>query len=123
MKVLVFLGIIAAVSAVPTHHDPMINEGLFEGDILGIDPNADRNAIPRDSQRWPGGVVPYIILPELNNLKSKIQTAMKHIEDNSCIRFVPRTNQQDYVKIFKHNGSVMTFFFQVLSHFLTYLVK
>ncbi|GIY82143.1 metalloendopeptidase [Caerostris darwini] len=39
--------------------DPMINEGLFEGDIVGIDPNQDRNAVPRDSMRWTNGVVPY----------------------------------------------------------------
>ncbi|CAL1265953.1 unnamed protein product [Larinioides sclopetarius] len=65
MKLLVLLGVLAAASADSASlYDPMINEGLFEGDIL-LDPNADRNAIPRDSQRWPGGVVPYFISPEL----------------------------------------------------------
>ncbi|XP_055952443.1 astacin-like metalloprotease toxin 5 [Argiope bruennichi] len=104
MKLLLLLGIIAAVSAGPvSRHDPMINEGLFEGDIL-LDSNDDRNAVPRDSQRWPGGVVPYMISPELAHLTEKIRTAMKHIEDNSCIRFVQRTNEEDYVKIFKYNG-------------------
>ncbi|KFM77206.1 hypothetical protein X975_06973, partial [Stegodyphus mimosarum] len=39
----------------------MENEGLFEGDIMGIDPNMDRNAIPRDANRWPNGNVPYVV--------------------------------------------------------------
>ncbi|GBN62949.1 Astacin-like metalloprotease toxin 1 [Araneus ventricosus] len=104
MKLFVLLGIFAAASAGPAPpHDPMINEGLFEGDIL-LDPNADRNAIPRDSQRWPGGVVPYFISPELAHLTERIRSAMKHIEDNSCIRFKQRTNENDHIKIFKHSG-------------------
>jgi len=85
-------------------HDPMINEGLYQGDILGIDPNEDRNAIPLDSQRWPGAVIPYIISPELASQTDAIQKAMNHIEERSCIRFVVRTHQQDYVKIIKANG-------------------
>ncbi|XP_015909652.2 astacin-like metalloprotease toxin 5 [Parasteatoda tepidariorum] len=85
-------------------YNPLINEGLFEGDILGVDPNEDRNAVPRDSQLWPGGAVPYIISPELEFMRADIEKAMKHIEDNSCIRFVKRTHERDYVNIFRHTG-------------------
>ncbi|XP_054711653.1 astacin-like metalloprotease toxin 5 [Uloborus diversus] len=97
----VFLSILVAVTA--TVHDPMINEGLFEGDILGVDPY-DRNAIPNDNQRWPGGVVPYVIMSDVEHLRTSIQSAMRHIEQNSCVRFVQRSNQQDYIKIFSHTG-------------------
>ncbi|XP_055943073.1 astacin-like metalloprotease toxin 5 [Argiope bruennichi] len=30
--------------------------------------------------------------------------SMRHIEDNSCLRFVPRTHEKDYIKIIKESG-------------------
>ncbi|XP_042909073.1 astacin-like metalloprotease toxin 5 [Parasteatoda tepidariorum] len=84
--------------------NPMINEGLFQGDIMGIDPNTDRNAIALDSQRWNGGVIPYVISPELSSLTESIQKVMDHIQVHTCLRFVQRTHEHDYVDIFKDNG-------------------
>ncbi|KFM81530.1 Astacin-like metalloprotease toxin, partial [Stegodyphus mimosarum] len=84
--------------------NPMENEGLFEGDIMAIDPDSDRNAVPRDSQRWPAGVVPYELHRSVFDIKDKIAEAMQHIQERSCIRFVRRTNEKDYVKIYSGNG-------------------
>lgn len=33
-----------------------------------------------------------------------IRNALNEIERNSCIRFVPRTNQFDFIEIFAGNG-------------------
>ncbi|GFY21414.1 uncharacterized protein TNCV_1165621 [Trichonephila clavipes] len=41
--------------------DPMMNPGLFQGDMLVSNPSNDRNAVPLDSQRWPGAEIPYVI--------------------------------------------------------------
>lgn len=106
MLTLIVLALLAVTSAKPTGkaRDPMINHGLFEGDIMGIDPDTDRNAVPRDSMRWPGGVVPYEIDDSLSGLTDSITSAMKHIQDNSCITFVKRSSQTDYVRIFEGKG-------------------
>ncbi|GBN33124.1 Astacin-like metalloprotease toxin 1 [Araneus ventricosus] len=82
----------------------MINEGFFEGDIAGIDPDQDRNAVPLDSQRWPNGVVPYVIDASVSHIKDLILKSMRHIEQNSCIRFKQRTNEHNYVTVFYGNG-------------------
>ncbi|KAG8187063.1 hypothetical protein JTE90_016161 [Oedothorax gibbosus] len=105
-SIVLFLTLVALVWAKPAkqQHNPMINEGLFEGDIMGIDPYQDRNAIPRDSQRWVGGVVPYVIEQSLNPIRDMILKSMKHIQDNTCIRFKQRTNERDYVSMYKGNG-------------------
>ncbi|XP_015909665.1 astacin-like metalloprotease toxin 5 [Parasteatoda tepidariorum] len=104
MLILLLLSLFSLTWTTEVHHDPMINEGMFEGDMLGVEVDEDRNAIPRDSQRWPDGVIPYFISPELSRLTSEIRRAMKHIEDSTCIRFVERTNQEDHIKIFRDSG-------------------
>jgi len=75
----------------------------FEGDIrLPI----DRNGI-LPAARWPNGVIPY----EWSNTskdkwgqthKDTMAAVMKDIEDHTCIRFVKRSNEVNFVKI---NGS------------------
>lgn len=82
----------------------MVNEYLHEGDILRVHPNGDRNAIPLDSQRWPGGVIPYVISPELARMRYDIRQVMKHISDHTCLRFEPRISEPDYVRIFFGEG-------------------
>ncbi|GBM88925.1 hypothetical protein AVEN_121297-1, partial [Araneus ventricosus] len=64
----------------------------------------ERSAVPRDSQRWPNGVVPYVVDPARYDIWFLIMRAMRHIEDNSCIRFVHKTKEHDYLSIFKGDG-------------------
>ncbi|GBN33115.1 Astacin-like metalloprotease toxin 1 [Araneus ventricosus] len=57
-----------------------------------------------DSQRWPNGVVPYFLDASVSHIKDLIQKSMRHIEQNSCIRFKKRTNEHNYIRIFYGNG-------------------
>ncbi|XP_035224970.1 zinc metalloproteinase nas-4-like [Stegodyphus dumicola] len=85
--------------------NPMENPDLFQGDILGFENVDERNAVPVDSRRWPNGVIPYKIDKGLDDLKSEIQRAMKHIMDNTCLKFVPWDGlERGYIKIFPGEG-------------------
>jgi hypothetical protein len=74
---------------------------VVEGDILLPPPGRVRalgtGTAPED--RWPGGVVPYVIDSNLL-LPQRVHNAIKHWQDYTRIRFVPRTTQTDYV-VFK----------------------
>ncbi|KFM81529.1 Zinc metalloproteinase nas-39, partial [Stegodyphus mimosarum] len=105
MKVFIFLVLVSIAKGSPVRNDPMENEGLFEGDIMGIDPNIDRNAIPRDVNRWPNASVPYVIDAALNPVRNLLMRAMRHIEERSCIRFVPKEpHHKDYIRIIRGIG-------------------
>ncbi|KAF8792951.1 Astacin-like metalloprotease toxin 1 [Argiope bruennichi] len=58
--------------------------------------------------RWPGypggGVVPYVIDQDLDDLRDTIDEAMEQYHKDTCIRFVPRTNQKNYLRIRKQRG-------------------
>ncbi|XP_003744694.1 astacin-like metalloprotease toxin 5 [Galendromus occidentalis] len=78
----------------------MENEQLFEGDILSL----GKNAMTASWKRWPNGVVPYVIDATAEADSKILRQAMEDYHENTCIRFVPRTNENDYIRIFKGQG-------------------
>ncbi|XP_012733773.2 high choriolytic enzyme 1 [Fundulus heteroclitus] len=49
--------------------------------------------------------VPYMLSPEYSVIETKlIKEGMDNIEDSTCIRFVPRTHQRDYIDIQPKSG-------------------
>ena len=55
----------------------------------------DLSSVAQQERLWPGGVIPYAIDPGLEN--PNIEVAIKHWEENTLIRFIERTNQENWV--------------------------
>ncbi|XP_023221597.1 astacin-like metalloprotease toxin 5 [Centruroides sculpturatus] len=106
IKLLYFLTIIVTAVArnVNYHLEDLLNPNLFEGDIIGIKNNDVRNAITNRNLKWPNGIVPYIIDPSLANVTNRIKEAMDEITGTTCIKFVPRTTEENYVRFFRGEG-------------------
>ncbi|GFS43212.1 astacin-like metalloprotease toxin 1 [Trichonephila inaurata madagascariensis] len=85
---------------------PLENPDLLGGDILGIESFEDRNAVVDKRQVWPGGVVPYVEDPGLIKTVSPaiLTNAIWMYKKDTCIRFVPRTTEKDYIRIFPGQG-------------------
>uniref|UniRef100_A0A2L2XY81 Metalloendopeptidase n=1 Tax=Parasteatoda tepidariorum TaxID=114398 RepID=A0A2L2XY81_PARTP len=80
------------------------NPDLYDGDMLGVDDNLDRNAIPPARYRWADAKVPYIIDKSLKDSTDIIKEAFENYHKNTCVRFVSRTTERDYIKIFEGKG-------------------
>ncbi|GKT44702.1 zinc transporter ZIP9 [Colletotrichum spaethianum] len=52
---------------------------------------------------WDAGEVPYILQQLPHDLSNSIRDAMRQWEQNTCIRFVPKTNQGAWVTFKKYN--------------------
>ncbi|CAL1291217.1 unnamed protein product [Larinioides sclopetarius] len=106
------LSIFSFVSVVTAHESEEIkrlaleNPDLYDGDILGVKKpfQWDRNAMPDLKNRWPGAKVPFVIDASLAKYHHAIHGAIEHYHNHTCVRFVPRTNEKDYVKIFYGKG-------------------
>nr|CAD7403560.1 unnamed protein product [Timema cristinae] len=89
--------------------DPLEVAGLFQGDIAGVnisDLVLERNAIRDLGLRWSRGIVPYVISASFSVYeRSVIAAAFLDYHQHSCIKFVPRTTQQDYVYLLKGAGN------------------
>lgn len=79
---------------------------LSQKDLAPIDTNQNnRNArtdgagFAGDARRWKNGVVPYVIGSGLDYIS--IETAMRRWEANTPIRFVPHTNEFDFIRFEK----------------------
>ena len=84
------------------------DEELFEGDIILTD--SQRQLIysgiesysAREGMRWPGGTIPYKITKfqgrsgYTEDEKKQIKKAMKKIEQRTCVKFVPKTEDHKY---------------------------
>nr|XP_029733637.1 zinc metalloproteinase nas-7-like [Aedes albopictus] len=69
-----------------------------EGDLY--QPELAKNAVKFKSKKWPKGVVPYKISGSFSNSEAqRLQLAFKLYRLKTCIRFVPRTSQKDFISI------------------------
>ncbi|XP_002735951.1 zinc metalloproteinase nas-13-like [Saccoglossus kowalevskii] len=96
-----------AMSYILTENRLLINDpdsGFLEGDIY-IGPDLPRNAITNMNQRWSGGIVPYEIDYGFDSgARSRIMDAISQYTQYTCIKWTPRTNQRDYVRIVPKSG-------------------
>ncbi|RWS24205.1 Astacin-like metalloprotease toxin [Leptotrombidium deliense] len=88
------------------HRSALENPELLGGDIMLPEANI-RFGVKETYYRWPRNTIPYTISKERRNLKRQIEKAMRHIEDKTCIRFVPHTTEEDYIEIFRGDGCVL----------------
>ncbi|XP_068219088.1 LOW QUALITY PROTEIN: hatching enzyme 1.2-like [Palaemon carinicauda] len=96
--------------------DPIGSSGFFEGDIMVKsrdilydivegDPKGQNSAVKNPLLLWPNGVIPYVISSSFSkNQRVLIARGMKEFHDKTCIRFVPRTAEKDYVYILQGKG-------------------
>ncbi|XP_042885314.1 hatching enzyme 1.2-like [Penaeus japonicus] len=96
--------------------DPIMLAGRFQGDIvlhsqeeliqmtMPHNPSG-RNAIISKDRRWPNAVIPYVISSSYSKSeRSTIAAAMAEFHRSTCIRFVPRNTEKDYIHILKGDG-------------------
>ena len=60
------------------------------------------SAISSKEKLWTGGIIPYVIDPDLENLH--VPAAIRHWEQNTPIRFVERTDQPNWVRFIPGRG-------------------
>nr|API81359.1 venom toxin [Hemiscorpius lepturus]API81361.1 venom toxin [Hemiscorpius lepturus] len=108
MLVLFALLLVGVVAVEPVYLGdlPMENKGLFEGDII-LRPRpryVARSGAPYLHLRWPYGRIPYVIDRRLWTKQKAIIGAMNEYHKKTCIRFIPRTTERDYIRIYKGKG-------------------
>jgi hypothetical protein len=95
----------------PVQYSVIDGQAIFEGDIVldSVDKMeqlvakvtnetgvTDGVVITGAQFRWPGGVVPFTIDPALPNV-ARVNDAIAHWHNRTRIRFVARTNEQNFV--------------------------
>uniref|UniRef100_A0A5S6QTU7 Metalloendopeptidase n=1 Tax=Trichuris muris TaxID=70415 RepID=A0A5S6QTU7_TRIMR len=88
-------------------HRSWMGSGKFEGDIVGISYEdfdqpglMTRSSVRNKHLLWKDAEVPYEMSPLFSAQERQlIQRAIRNIEENSCIRFTPRTGQADYIYV------------------------
>jgi len=80
---------------------------LHEGDIKLF---GEKNAILSSSYRWPNAQIPYEISADYTtDQRTVIAFAMSTYHNNTCIRFVPRTCEKNYIRIYKSGGGCWSY--------------
>jgi hypothetical protein len=75
-----------------------------EGDML-IPMDEARNGLVKESSRWKERTVPYVIASSVSATDRQIiKRAIDIYLSQTCIKFVPRTSEKDYVSIENSNS-------------------
>ncbi len=79
---------------------------LYQGDIiLGTEDEVVNRGVATDGRRWPNSTIPYTIAAGFNSTQlNRIMDAVEHINENTVLCVVPRTNEADYVEFIPTGG-------------------
>lgn len=107
-------------SILKANHPPSLGDkvgesdlDLFEGDIkkgkhFNQEMKAMQKGVARDVlkfSQWLDGKVPYIFRDGVSDkMKSTVQEAIQEFSLKTCVRFVPRTEEQDYIEFIADGG-------------------
>ncbi|XP_045128612.1 astacin-like [Portunus trituberculatus] len=104
---------VAASPAMPLAAKAMYNPDLFQGDIKGIagqEPGHERAAILGPQYLWSGGVVPYVFGSSItSHQRDIILQGMNDFHAKTCVRFVERTTQHDYIEIVSNDSGCWSY--------------
>merc|ERR1712212_1021415 len=65
----------------------------------------EKNGLSKLTYHWPNGVVPYTIDAAFTSTeRAAIASGIDHIHENSCVRFVERNGEADYLDIIPGDG-------------------
>ena len=81
--------------------------GVFAAPSKALDiPGKALVAVSNKKRLWPGGIIPYVIDPELSHpfVLDATQKAIQHWEENTAIRLVERTDQPNWVRFVPSDG-------------------
>ncbi|GFT24736.1 metalloendopeptidase [Trichonephila clavipes] len=86
---------------------------LFEGDILEELPDKDSHssmkALPNKGALWLERIIPYEYHSSVNKSTSDtIRNAMNEWERKTCLKFVPRTTERQFLRFRTDNGGTAT---------------
>lgn len=78
--------------------------GQFEGDIIlspeQINDLTLRNGLSDEKYSWPNHTVVYEISEDFDEEKKDyIKEALADMEAVTCLKFIPRTNEESYIKV------------------------
>ncbi|CAL1267527.1 unnamed protein product [Larinioides sclopetarius] len=84
---------------------------LFEGDIIDDNKKQDpMKALPNKGALWLDKVIPYEFHTSVNkSTGDTIRSAMDEWEKKTCLKFVPRTNQKQFLRFRTDAGGCFTF--------------
>lgn len=85
------------------------DERIYEGDIF-LDRSTQsllqslrrrpvRSAISSPNKKWSSNVIPYTFGGVSSRVREAVELAIRDIEEHTCIRFVTRKNEEDYIYI------------------------
>merc|ERR1719447_203178 len=83
---------------------------MEELELTGAQTEAAKDASPKNglsklTYHWPNGVVPYTIDAAFTSSeRAAIASGIEHIHENSCVRFVERNGEADYLDIIPGDG-------------------
>lgn len=109
--VIKLLLLIALVSISYAWVKEMEVDGMFEGDIEVTPEQMDRLKKGTNEfgsiigKRWPGGVIPYVIERSIGSAgRQQIQLAINEYHAKTCLKFVQRSNQRNYISFYNGQG-------------------
>ncbi|XP_071108101.1 bone morphogenetic protein 1-like [Haliotis cracherodii] len=77
---------------------------LFEGDIKSLPPRY-RTAVSDRSRLWPETTIPYTMDSTYDSDEvASIVEALAEFHNKTCMQFVPRKGEQDYIYFVQHKG-------------------